>query len=95
MAFAVLLGSGFASASADNITGRVVNANGEPEAGVWVIAETQDLATPMRKIVVTDDAGRFAVPELPAVNFKVWVRGYGLRDSAPVVSGVPATMASR
>jgi len=35
-----------------------------PEAGVWVIAETKDLPTNFIKIVVTDDQGRFMVPEL-------------------------------
>jgi len=65
------------------ITGVVEGEKG-PEAGVWVIAETKDLATQMIKIVVTDDKGRFAVPDLPNVNYKVWVRGYGLVDSTPV-----------
>src|SRR4051812_6895553 len=58
------------------ITGVVQGERG-PEAGVWVIAETKDLQTPMIKIVVTDDQGRFTLPELPAANYKVWVRGYG------------------
>ncbi len=53
-----------------------------PEAGVWVIAETTDLPTNFIKIVVTDDQGRFALPELPSANYNVWVRGYGLVDSA-------------
>ena len=57
-----------------------------PEAGVWVIAETDDLDTRFRKIVVTDDGGRFLVPELPAASYEVWVRGYGLVDSAPVTA---------
>ena len=37
---------------------------GKPEAGVWVIAETK-LGVPYRKIVVTDDQGRFLAPDLP------------------------------
>ena len=53
-----------------------------PEAGVWVIAETDDLPTPYRKIVVTDGKGRFLIPELPEAGYDVWVRGYGVRDSA-------------
>ena len=65
------------------ITGVVQGASG-PEAGVWVIAETKDLPTNFIKIVVTDDRGRFMVPELPAANYSVWVRGYGLADSTPV-----------
>ena len=65
------------------ITGDVTSADGA-EAGVWVIAETDDLETVFRKIVVTDDDGRFLLPELPAATYDVWVRGYGLVDSAPV-----------
>ena len=56
-----------------------------PEAGVWVIAETHDFQTTLRKIVVTDDQGRFLIPDLPKANYKVWVRGYGLVDSSPVI----------
>ncbi len=57
-----------------------------PEAGVWVIAETDDLGTLFRKIVVTGDDGRFLVPELPVAAYRVWVRGYGLVDSEPVIA---------
>ena len=64
--------------------GGVVNSPKGPEAGVWVIAETSDLPTKFRKIVVTDDQGRFLVPDLPKASYKVWVRGYGLVDSKPV-----------
>ncbi|HET9358289.1 MAG TPA: carboxypeptidase-like regulatory domain-containing protein, partial [Vicinamibacterales bacterium] len=63
------------------ITGVVQGAAG-PEAGVWVIAETKDLPTNFIKIVVTDDRGRFMLPELPAASYSVFVRGYGLADSA-------------
>ena len=73
------------------ITGTVQGPQG-PEAGVWVIAETKELATPFIKIVVTDDRGRFMVPELPAANYSVWVRGYGLVDSKPIQMK-PATAA--
>ena len=55
-----------------------------PEAGVWVIAETRDLPTRYAKMVVTDDQGRYVVPDLPKAKYKVWVRGYGLVDSAKV-----------
>src|SRR6185436_19618784 len=65
----------------DYITGVVQGASG-PEAGVWVIAETKDLPTNFIKIVVTDDRGRFMLPQLPQANYSVWVRGYGLVDSA-------------
>ena len=63
------------------ITGIVQSDNGT-EAGVWVIAETTDLPTPFTKIVVTDDRGRFVLPDLPAATYSVWVRGYGLVDSS-------------
>jgi hypothetical protein len=64
------------------LTGVVQGPRG-PEAGVWVIAETKDLPTNFIKIVVTDDRGRFMVPELPTASYSVWVRGYGLVDSKP------------
>src|SRR5438045_8161967 len=66
------------------ITGTVRSDKG-PEAGVWVIAETKDLPTNFIKIVVTDDQGRFLLPELPTANYSVWVRGYGLVDSQKVM----------
>ena len=65
------------------ITGRVTSDDGA-EAGVWVIAETDELRTPFIKIVVTDDDGRYTLPELPEATYRVWVRGYGLVDSAPI-----------
>src|ERR1035441_1333003 len=68
---------------AGDIAGAVSGPKG-PEAGVWVIAETTDLPTKFRKIVVTNDQGRFLLPDLPKANYKVWVRGYGLVDSEPV-----------
>src|SRR5882757_8819082 len=68
---------------ADDIGG-VVTGPGGPEAGVWVIAETTDLPTRYAKMVVTDDQGRYVVPDLPKAKYKVWVRGYGLVDSAKV-----------
>ncbi len=71
------------SVDANNIGGVVSSAAG-PEAGVWVIAETTDFQTKFRKIVVTDDRGRYLMPELPKANYKIWVRGYGLVDSQPV-----------
>ena len=67
----------------DDIGGRVTSSNG-PEAGVWVIAETDDLGTVFRKIVVTDSQGRYVLPDLPEAGYDIWVRGYGLVDSVPV-----------
>ena len=69
----------------DDIGGVVTGANG-PEAGAWVIAETTDLPTRYAKMVVTDDQGRYVVPDLPKAKYKVWVRGYGLVDSPKVDS---------
>jgi hypothetical protein len=62
--------------------GGTVRSSQGPEAGVWVIAETKDLPTGFIKTVVTDGQGRFMLPELPNANYSVWVRGYGLVDSA-------------
>ena len=67
----------------DDIGGVVTGAKG-PEAGVWVIAETTDLPTRFTRIVTTDDQGRYLVPDLPKANYDVFVRGYGLVDSARV-----------
>ena len=69
----------------DDIGGGVTSANG-PEAGVWVIAETTDLPTKFARIVVTDDQGRYVVPDLPDASYEVFVRGYGLVDSARVTA---------
>ena len=69
----------------DDIGGVVEGPSG-PEAGVWVLAETDGLPTTFRKIVVTDDLGRFVLPDLPRATYRVWVRGYGLVDSTPVES---------
>lgn len=69
----------------DGISGRVVSSRG-PEVGVWVIAETTDLPTEFSRIVVTGDDGRFVIPDLPKANYRVWVRGYGLRDSETVAA---------
>jgi hypothetical protein len=74
--------SGGASVAVDNDDiGGVVTGPSGPEAGVWVIAETTGLPTRLIKSVVTDDRGRFVVPDLPAATYDVWVRGYGLVDS--------------
>jgi hypothetical protein len=80
---AVQLPSESVSIDNDDIGG-VVNGPRGPEAGVWVIAETTDLPTKFVRIVVTDDRGRYVVPDLPKANYNVWVRGYGLVDSPKV-----------
>src|SRR5258707_11452705 len=67
-----------------NDIGGVVASSKGPEAGVWVIAETSELPTKFVKIVVTDDQGRYLLPELPKATYQVLVRGYGLVDSEAV-----------
>jgi hypothetical protein len=67
----------------DDIGGGVTSRFG-PEAGVWVIAQTTDLGTRFAKIAVTDERGRYVVPDLPKAHYQVWVRGYGLVDSPKV-----------
>lgn len=74
----------------DDIAGVVTGPAG-PEAGVWVIAETTDLPTKFVRIVVTDDRGRYLLPDLPRANYAVWVRGYGLVDS-PKSQSAPGRM---
>jgi len=69
----------------DDIGGVVTSSKG-PEAGVWVIAETTELPTRVIKSVVTDDRGRYVIPDLPRATYQVFVRGYGLVDS-PKVQG--------
>jgi hypothetical protein len=71
----------------DDIGGVVSGPKG-PEAGVWVIAETTDLPVRFARIVVTDERGRYLIPDLPKANYSVWVRGYGLVDS-PKLRAVP------
>jgi hypothetical protein len=75
---------------ADDLGGVVTSSKG-PEAGVWVIAETADLPTKFAKIVVTDDRGRYVIPDLPKATYNVWVRGYGLVDSQKV-KAAPGTI---
>jgi hypothetical protein len=69
----------------DDIGGIVTGPNG-PEAGAWVIAETRELPTRFARIVVTDDRGRYVVPDLPSASYDLWVRGYGLVDSPKIKS---------
>ena len=101
--FAVALGGytlslGWTSAQAQSVTidgndiGGVVTGPKGPEAGVWVIAETRDLGTRYIKAVVTDDKGRYVLPDLPNANYDIWVRGYGLVDSPKMRSGPGRTM---
>src|ERR1051325_3631037 len=77
--------SGAVAIDADDIGGTVASAKGA-EAGVWVIAETTDLPTKFAKMVVTDDQGRYVLPDLPQANYQVFVRGYGLVDSPRVTA---------
>src|SRR5262249_58183746 len=74
----------------DDIGGVVTSGFG-PEGGVWVIAETTELGTRFAKMVVTDEVGRYVVPDLPKAKYRVWVRGYGLVDS-PKVDAEPGKL---
>ena len=48
--------------------------------------------TTERKIVVTDGEGRFLLPDLPPADYSVWVRGYGVEDSAKASAKPGATL---
>ena len=41
--------------------------------------------------MVTDDQGRYLIPDLPKATYNVWVRGYGLVDS-PKVQSAPGRL---
>src|SRR5437879_10170407 len=84
---ACLSTQGTGSSGAGDIGGVVTGPNG-PEAGVWVIAETTDLPTKFAKLHVTDDRGRFLIPDLPNSHYSLWVRGYGL-DESPKIHSTP------
>ncbi|HYD52364.1 MAG TPA: carboxypeptidase-like regulatory domain-containing protein [Gemmatimonadaceae bacterium] len=84
-----------AAATSTGVISGVVTGSRGPEAGVWVIAETNDLPTKFAKIVVTDDRGRYLLPDLPLASYDVWVRGYGLVDSPKRKARPGATLALR
>ena len=67
----------------DDVAGLVVSLKG-PEAGVWVIAETGNLPMKFVRIVVTNEEGRYVLPDLPNVAYEVFARGYGFVDSRRV-----------
>jgi hypothetical protein len=85
---AIVTAAGGAEQTRQNYLEGTVTGPRGPEAGVWVIAETADLPTRFAKIVVTDDRGRYVIPELPGATYDVWVRGYGLIDS-PKIKAIP------
>jgi hypothetical protein len=70
---------GAVALDADDIGGVVTSAKG-PEAGVWVVAETTDLPAKFAKIGVTDDQGRYVLPDLPRALVE-------LRDAHAVAPG--------
>src|SRR5215467_10923397 len=76
---------------ADDIGGVVTSRMG-PESGVWVVAETTGLGTRFAKMAVTDDYGRYVIPDLPKTTYRVWVRGYGLVDSPKVTTETGKTL---
>ena len=49
------------------------------------------LPTRYIKTVVTDDRGRYLIPDLPKAKYTVWARGYGLVDS-PKVAAEPGKL---
>ena len=91
--FAALLAAAPAQLSAqvavaidnDDIGGVVTGPNG-PEAGVWVIAETTRPRHQVRQDGRYRRPGPLCLPDLPKAKYNVWVRGYGLVDSAKVDS---------
>jgi hypothetical protein len=83
--------NGAVTVGASDLGGVVTGPRG-PEAGVWVIAETTGLPTKFARIVVTDERGRYLLPDLPRANYAVWVRGYGLVDSAKVQTAPGRTL---
>ena len=64
----------------DKSIGGTVTSRFGPEAGVWIIAETRDLGTRFAKIVVTDERGRYVVPDLPKASYRLWVRRLATGD---------------
>src|SRR5690348_5948610 len=84
--------AGAPAIDADDIGGVVTGAQGS-EAGGWVVAETRNLPTRLIKSVVTDDRGRYLLPDLPKAEYDVWVRGYGLVDS-PKTKAMPGKVLS-
>src|SRR5688572_14235405 len=90
LALAACSGDGAEVAIDNDDIGGVVSSSAGPEAGVWVIAETDDLPTKFVRSVVTDDQGRYVIPDLPAANYRVFARGYGLVDS-PKAEARPGT----
>ncbi len=89
--FLLFLAGCQSSVPKDALEGVVTGPSG-PEAGVWVIAEPSDLPTNFVKIVVTDDNGRYLMPEMPDATYDVWVRGYGLADSPKIQSNPGAVI---
>ena len=53
----------------------------DPKRACGSSPRRRELPTKFVKIVVTDDRGRYVIPELPKATYSVWVRGYGLVDS--------------
>jgi hypothetical protein len=47
-------------------------------------AKPPELPTRFSRGVVTDDQGRYVLPDLPKAGYSIWVRGYGLVDSPKV-----------
>src|SRR2546421_12094302 len=63
-----------------NDIGGVVTGGDGPEAGGWGVAEATELPTKYAKSVVTDEQGRYVIPDLPAANYQALGRGHWLVD---------------
>src|SRR5207253_2380803 len=68
---------------------RPINAIATSAAQVFFISSPP---TRVIKRVVTDDRGRFVIPDLPKGDYDVWVRGYGLVDSAKIKASPGKTL---
>src|SRR5438105_14733565 len=67
-----------------NAIGGVVTGPSGPEAGPWVLPETNEPATKLVNIVVTDDQPRCVLPHLPKATHSAQRPGYRLLDSPAV-----------
>ena len=70
-----------ADAPARGIAGIVKDEAGHPLAGAWVTGVNATTSSHPRKTVVTDENGRYVIPDLPGPNpYQVRARVYGYAD---------------
>ena len=70
----------FGQGAVSEVNGSVFDSSQALLPGVTVTLVEE--ATGITRTVVSNDRGRFVVPDLPSASYTVWVRGYGLVDSA-------------